>query len=375
MTGLFCRAFWAVFLFSRPGIFNYFIRWRPVLKKKHIGFPGKSEKIPVTLYTRDKKKRRPVFLFIAGTKFFIQKSRQLNCLAKALAVIGYHVIIMDDAANTGIKLSGAKTDILNELVGAVCQDELFDKERIVVAGLDFSSRFVFAFMNDSKMVDKIRCFLFLSPVADIPALVKFAYTGRVKFGNRCFHRKSSANLRLLYLYFMIESFIKTKKSEEISLLFEKLLENRTTEAFKIAQNLDPETRRLILSIFRGEMTEEDIRDIINIDKRDLEKLFLPLVPETDIECPIFIIQSILDEDIDFGQSHRLINALNSSAGVYLHPTDFITPNGNRTFFSNPARWALGAFRLTNALYRIFTHVYSDKNKSYNPTKSAIRIID
>jgi len=375
ITGLFCRACWAVFLFSEPGILNYFIRWRPVLKKKRTGLTGKSGKIPVTLYTREKKKTRPVFIFVAGAKSFIEKSRQLNSLAKVLAVIGYHVIIIDDATNWGININRAKMDILRELIEAVNHDELFDNERIVLVGSDFSSRFIFMLMNSSEMVEKIRCFLFLSPVVDIPALVKFAYTGRVKFGSRWIHRKSSVNLRLLYLYNMIEKYIDTEKPDKISLVFEKLLENQTTDAFEIAQDLDTETRRLVLSVFRGEMSEEDVWDIVNIDNRDLENLFSSFIPEKDIERPIFIIQSILDEDIDCGQSHRLINTLNSSAGVYLHLTDFITPDGNRTFYSNPARWTWGAFRLIKTLCQIFTRLYSDKNNPYNPTKNAIRIID
>jgi len=372
---LFCRAAFTVFMLSEPGIFNQFIRWRPVLKKKRIGLSGKSGKIPVTLYTREKIKTRPVFIFIAGTMSFIGKSRQLKHLAKALAVVGYHVIMVDDALNTGIKIAKSKPDNLRDLINAVCQDELFDEERIVLAGSDFSSRLIFSVMNDSEMIHKIRCLVFLSPVIDISALVKFAYTGRVKFSNRWIRRSSSASLRILYLFNMLESYIETGKPEKISLVFEKLLENRVAEAFEIAQNLDPETRNLVLSVFRGDLTEEDVCDITNVDNRDLEKMFSSIVPETDIEHPIFIIQSILDEDVDCSQSQRLLNTLNSSASVYLHLTDFITPDGNRTFFSNPARWIWGAFRLTKTLYRIFIRLYSDKNNPYNPTKTAIRITD
>jgi len=306
---------------------------------------------------------------------FIGKSRQLKHLAKALAVVGYHVIMVDDALNTGIKIAKSKPDNLRDLINAVCQDELFDEERIVLAGSDFSSRLIFSVMNDSEMIHKIRCLVFLSPVIDISALVKFAYTGRVKFSNRWIRRSSSASLRILYLFNMLESYIETGKPEKISLVFEKLLENRVAEAFEIAQNLDPETRNLVLSVFRGDLTEEDVCDITNVDNRDLEKMFSSIVPETDIEHPIFIIQSILDEDVDCSQSQRLLNTLNSSASVYLHLTDFITPDGNRTFFSNPARWIWGAFRLTKTLYRIFIRLYSDKNNPYNPTKTAIRITD
>ncbi|MFH1250518.1 MAG: hypothetical protein V1715_05395 [bacterium] len=375
MIGLFGRAVFAVLFFSEPGLFNQLIRWRPVFKKKRIGLSGESGKIPVTLYTREKVKTRPVFIFVAGAISFTRKSRQLNRFIKALAIIGYHVIVVDEAANTGVKLTKAKPDNIGELIDAVYRDELFDKERIVLAGSDFSSRFIFSLMNDSEMFHKIRCLVFLSPVVDIPALVRFAFTGRIKFGNRWIHRSSSASIRLLCLYNMVENYIEAGKPEKISLVFEKLLENHMAEAFRIAQNLDPETRSLVLSVFRGEMTEEDIRDITTIDNCDLEKMFLPSVPETDIERPIFIIQSILDEDVDCSQGQRLINTLNSSAGVYLHHTDFITPDGNRKFFSNPARWAWGAFRLAKVLYRIFALVYSNKNYPYNPTKTAIRITD
>ncbi|MBN2600676.1 MAG: hypothetical protein JXR87_01640, partial [Candidatus Marinimicrobia bacterium] len=184
ITGLFYRALGAVFLFSAPGLFSRIIWRRSALKKKRIGLSGKSGKISVTLYTREKKNPRPVFIFVSGAKSFVQKSRQLSHMAKALAVIGYHVIIVDDTAYTGITITRTKLDILSELIEAVYQDGLFDKERIVLSGSDFSSRFLLKLINNSEMLAKIRCFLFLSPVVDVPALVKFAYTGRVRFGNR-----------------------------------------------------------------------------------------------------------------------------------------------------------------------------------------------
>ncbi|MDO9548986.1 MAG: alpha/beta hydrolase [Candidatus Marinimicrobia bacterium] len=393
MIGLFNRAVLAVLLFSCPGLFNQLIKWRPVLKKKRIGLSGlpapllpaslrqagrqagKSGKIPATLYTREKVKTRPVFIFVAGVRSYYIKRRQLNTLAKTLAIIGYHVIVVDDTAHTDIKFTKVTPNNMGDLIDAIYQEELFDKERIVLAGSDFSSRFLFSIMNDSERIRKIRCLLFLSPVADIPALVRFAFTGRIKFGDRWIYRNSSASTRLLYLNNILENYINTGRPDKVSVVFRCLLENRTAEAFKIAQNLDPETRNLILSVFRGEMNEEDVRELSNIDNRDLGKMFLPSVSEIDIERPVFIIHSILDEDVDCGQSQDLVKALSSSSGVYLHLTDFITPAGNRLFFSNPARWIKGVFRLAKALCRIFVFIYSYKNYPYNPTKTAIRITD
>jgi len=375
MIGLFCKAVFAVVLFSSPGLFNQFIKWRPVLKKKRIGLSGKTGNIPVTLYTREKVKTRPVFVYIAGVRSYHNKHRKLNTLAKALAAIGYHVIVVDDKACTDIRFSGNQRNILGELIDAVYQNELFDNECIVLGGSDYSSRFLFSLLSDWVIVQKVRCLLFLSPVVNIDAMVRFAFTGRVKLDGRWIYRKSSANSRLLHLLNIVEKHTDTGKSDKVTEVFECLLENRKAEAFGIAQNLDPETRNLILSVYRGNMNEDDIRDIINTDNRCLEKMFLPSVPRTDVERPVFIIHDILDEDVDCGQSQRLTEVLSSSFGVYLHLTDFITPDGSRSFYLNPVRWIKGAFRLAKTLYKILSFVYSYKNYSYNPTKTAVRITE
>lgn len=345
------------------------------MKKKRIGLSARSGKIPVTLYTREKVKIRPVFIFLAGVNSYYQKRRHINQLAKALAVVGYHSVIVDHAAYTGNKISNPQPQDITELIEAVYQNELFDKERIILAGSDFSSRYLFSLVKDGEMLRKIRCLFFISPVVDVSALRRFAYTGRVKFGQRWIYRRSSANTRLLHLYNLPEKNDLTGKTDKVVDVYQNLLENRRAEAFRMVQTLDQKTRELILAVYRGDMRDEDVRNLNKIENRELEEMFLPAVPRNDIERPVFILQSILDEDVDCGQGRRLFDELASSIGVYLHLTDFITPAGNRVFLSNPALWIKGAFRLAKALYRMLAFVYSDKNYPYNPTKTAIRISD
>ena len=371
LTDIFHSSFRTVILMSRRRVINRLIYRRSIIKRK-IGLEVSGKWFPVTLYTGVKEKTRPVVIFLSGSRAFSWKKQQLNLFARALAVIGYHFIVVDNSIHDDLTIEAGPGDFIKGLIESVTSNKIFDSDRIILAASDFSARLIYSFMNDKKSMEKIRAIFLLAPVSDIPALVRFAFTGRTRYGNHWIYRPSSANVRLLYLYNILGQYLDPGKKDRVSDVFCKLLNNNTTEAFETVRSLDRETRQLILSVYRGDMVDKDIDDIVNIDNKYFADMFLPEVPAKDIEIPVFIFHSILDRDVDCGQSQILFEKLNSSAGIYLHFSDYFSSEKYRSIFPSPARWFRGAFRLTVALYKLLAEVYSKKNRPYNPTKEPLR---
>lgn len=374
MPVLFGRAAQVVWLYSSGKFLSYCIRRRPVLNKQLIGLPGKDRIYPVVLYTGARPGIRPVFIIVAGTSAFSRKRHSLNRFARALALVGYHVIIVKD--ENGQRIPGVTDPIeIGEIVEAVYRDERFDSSRIVLAGADFGSACLLAAMNSATTLGKVHSFLFLAPVTEISHLIDFALRGRVKIRNRWFYQPSSVKIRLLYLLYVLKNGLPHDQFEQVSGIISLLLSERPTTALEKVQRLESAIHHLLMAVYRGEMGADAIRRLRQMYRHDLDELYSKAIPATDVKRPVFIIHSILDEDIDCGQSRLLWEKLSSSAGVYLHFTDFVRGDGCRSFAVNPAGWVRGAFGMSRALYRVLAYLYSNKNFPHNPTQSALHIRD
>jgi len=371
LTGLFIKAFRVVLLSSRPAILSKQIKRNPGLLIERTAFDGKDGPIPVALYTRQKKKRRPVFIFLSCNEAFAWKKRQIKRLARALAIAGYHAILFENNISDSLRIADNQTDVIGDLIDAVAGNSLFDGERIILVAADFNTRLVFKAMQTNRVPEKIRAFVFLSPVTDFNALVRFACTGRVKFGKHWVARPSSSGLRLLHFYNMLGQYFDNEPNILPDIL-KLLLTGQRTEAFDSLKNLDRETRDLVLALFRGDVPPETTDILMRLDKKFLANMFLPTLPDKDIGKPVFIFQSIYDKDVDCGQSQILFKNLFSSKGVHLHYSDYYSSESYRHILLNPIRWLKGAFRLALALYRVFANVYSTKNLPYNPTGEPLR---
>lgn len=374
MPVLFGRAAWVVLLYSSGKLLSYCIRRRPVLNKKLVGLPGKDRIHPVVLYTRARPRIRPVFIIVAGTSAFARKRHRLNRLAKALALVGYHVIIVKNENWQLIPGTINPVEIV-EIVEAVYRDERFDSSRIVLAGADFSSACLLVAMNSAATLGKVHSFLFLAPVTEISSLINFALRGRVKIQERWFQRSSSVKIRLLYLLYVLKNGLPPDQFERVSGIISLLLSERPTTAFEKVQSLESDIHHLLMAVYRGDMEADAIRSLLQMYQHDLDESYSKAIPPTDVERPVFIMHSILDEDIDCGQSQLLWEKLSSTAGVYLHFTDFLCGDGCRSFAVNPAKWVWGAFGMTRSLYRLLAYLYSIKNFPHNPNQSALHIRD
>lgn len=374
MPVLFGRAAWVVLLYSSGKLLSYCIRRRPVLNKKLVGLPGKDRIHPVVLYTRARPRIRPVFIIVAGTSAFARKRHRLNRFARALALVGYHVIIVKN--ENGQLIPGTINPVeIVEIVEAVYRDERFDSSRIVLAGADFSSACLLVAMNSAATLGKVHSFLFLAPVTEISSLINFALRGRVKIQERWFQRPSSVKIRLLYLLYVLKNGLPPDQFERVSGIISLLLSERPTTAFEKVQSLESDIHHLLMAVYRGDMEADAIRSLLQMYQHDLDESYSKAIPPTDVERPVFIMHSILDEDIDCGQSQLLWEKLSSTAGVYLHFTDFLCGDGCRSFAVNPAKWVRGAFGMTRSLYRLLAYLYSIKNFPYNPNQSALHIRD
>lgn len=373
MLLLFRQAAMVVGLFAGPRLLRRALHRHTTVKKRLIGLPGKSGSRPAILYSKEETRKRPVFIIIAGLSPFFQKRQHLHRLAKALAVVGYHVIIVhseDTPPHLPDQIEPAEID---DIVAAVHKDGRFDSRRIVLGAFDFGSAYLFAAMNSSDTLRKVHSFLFLAPVTDVTTLINFALRSRVRIRRRWYLRTSSVKIRLLYLLYVLKRGLQADHFNQVSDIVNLLYMDRRSDAFRRVQSLDPALRHLLLSVFKGEMDDEAVRSLLEMYQQDLDVLFSEAVPTKDIGRPVFIMHSIHDTDIDNGQSQRLWEKLSSSAGVYLHTTDFIPADGYRRWIANPARWLRGAFLMTRALYRVLACLYSDKNLPYNPTQTAHRM--
>lgn len=369
MLLLFRRAAMVVGLFASPRL----LRRHTTVKKRLIGLPGKSGSRPAILYSKEGFRKGPVFIIIAGLSPFFQKRQNLYRLAKALAVVGYHVIIVHSEDAPPYLPDQIEPAEIDDIVAAVHKDERFDSRRIVLGAFDFGSAYLFAAMNSAGTLRKVHSFLFLAPVTDVKTLIDFALRGRVRIRHRWYLRTSSVKIRLLYLLYVLKRGLQSDHFNQVSDIVNLLFMDRRSDAFRRIQSLDPALRHLLLSVFKGEMDDDAVRSMLEMYQHDLDALFSEAVPSKDIGRPVFIMHSIHDKDIDSGQSQRLWEKLSSSAGVYLHTTDFIPADGCRRCIANPASRLRGAFQMSRALYRVLAFLYSDKNLPYNPTRTALRM--
>ncbi len=365
----------AVFLVLTLGIrrlFNWRLKNSTVLKKEWLSLSYGNKSVPGILYTTQRNRVRPVFLFIAGIGTYINKRRFFHRLAQSLALAGYHAIIYEDPDLDNGSLSSKTVENIKHVVRAISVNQIADAKRIVLIGSDFSARFIMSAITDKNINCLVRSILLFSPVSGMKTSSKFAFTGKIRAFGKLSYLEPASSPRFVFLNNIFKEYFKRDLSPVVQSVIEDLLKNRTDIALRNIQRLDVDVKNNLLSIFRGDIEPEEVDRLLKINYQRLENRAFDPLSEYDLGKPVFLIHNILDRYVDYGQSTMLFDRLYSSNGIYLHLTNFLIGDEATSVFSNPARRLKGAAVLSGTFYRLLAAVYTSKNLPYNPEGKPLR---
>lgn len=373
LIGLQLKAFFLVFLLASDHLF--FLRRKHGRKyiQERIALPNNAGNYPAILFSCNRNQVRPVFIIVSGTKTFDNKVRLTSRLAKSLAYIGYHVLIYDDPDLRSSTFSSKTFANIKGFIKAVSQSEFVDESRIVLLGSDFGARFVLSASRDPEINRILRSVLLLSPVNDIKSLVKFSFTGKIRAFGKCRYLQPTPAARFVLFFNVFKNVFDRDMTVEEQIVIKNILKNQTTAALRKIGSFDKEPQSLFLAAFKDDLKPDFVRRFDCIDFNSLNKNVFGEITKDDLAKPVFLIHSIRDRDIDYGQSTQLFENLASSSGIYLHLTNFLIWDGFISLLKNPARWFSGAVAMSRVFYKILALVYTQKNLPYNPEKTLLRI--
>ena len=366
------KAVFLVLILGSRCLFNWRLKNNTVFKKEWLSLSDGNKSVPGILYTTQRDRTRPVFLLIAGIGTYINKRRFFHRLAQSLAMAGYHAVIYEDPGLDNGSLSLKTVEDIKHVIRAIATNQIADAKRIVLIGSDFSARFIMSAIADKNINCLVRSILLFSPVSDLKTSSKFAFTGKMRAFGKLSYLEPASSSRFVFLNNIFKEYFKKDLSPGVRSVIEDLLKNRTDLALRNIHRLDVDAKNNLLSIFRGDIESEEVNRLLKINNQRLENRVFDPLPEHDLGKPVFLIHNILDRYVDYGQSTMLFNRLHSSAGIYLHLTNFLIGDEAKSVFSNPVRWLRGAAVLSNAFYRLLAVVYTSKNIPYNPTGKPLR---
>ncbi|HCK99384.1 MAG TPA: hypothetical protein DHW42_04680 [Candidatus Marinimicrobia bacterium] len=373
LIGLRFKAFFLVFLLGNDHLFFFRRKYGRKYIQERIALTNNKEKYPAILFSCNRSQVRPVFIIVSGIKTFGNKVRLTSRLAKGLAYIGYHVLIYEEIGLQSSTFPSKSLAKIKGFIKAVSQSEFIDETRIVLSGSDFGARFVLSASGDPEINRMLKSVVVLSPVSDIKSLVKFSFTGKIRSFGKCRYLQPTPASRFVLIFNAFQNIFDRDMTVEEQIVMKNILKNQTTEALRKISSFDKETQCLFLAAFKDDLKPDFVHRFDRVDFIRLNKNVFGEITKDDLAKPVFLIHSIRDGDIDYGQSTRLFENLASSKGVYLHLTNFLVWDGFISMLKNPARWFSGAVALSRVFYKILALIYTDKNLPYNPEKTLLRI--
>lgn len=366
------KAVFLVLILGSKCLLSWRLKNSAVFKKEWLSLSHGNKSVPGILYTTKRDRVRPVFLFIAGIGTYITKRRFFHRLAQSLALAGYHAVIYEDPGLDNGSLSLKTAGNVKHVIRAISDNQITDAKRIVLIGSDFSARFIMSAIADKNISCLVRSILLFAPVSDLKTSSKFAFTGKIRAFGKLSYLEPASSPRFVFLNNIFKEYFKKDLSPGVHSAIEDLLKNRTDIALRNIHRLDVDAKNNLLSIFRGDIEPEEVDRLLKINYQRLENRVFEPLSEHNLGKPVFLIHNILDRYVDYGQSTMLFDRLYSSAGIFLHLTNFLIGDEAMSVFSNPARWFKGAAVLSSVFYRLLAVVYTSKNLPYNPTGKPLR---
>jgi len=362
-----CKALSLTVLLESRFIFNQCKKRSSNLNREQISLTFDHQNFPVVLITCRRDQIRPVFLLVKGLPVYWKKQLLFARLARSLALLGFHVLVYEDPELNYCSLEAKTLTNLRGLISSVNALCWVDRKRIIIGGSDFGTRFLLTLYQDSEISSGSKGLILFSPVHDLDRLRQYILSGRLKIHKRCRYLKPAMETQVVFLWNAIRRNHGYRIDKIATGVIRNVLLHRIDIALRgITQLKDEKLRAALLSLLRGEISPEAKTYIRQADCDKLQVDIFKALPQADLKKPVFLVQDFGDREIDAGQSVELFDLLNSSAGVYLHFSQYLNFGELQSFWRNPASRLYNMAKFAHLFYRIFAILVSDKNLPFNP---------
>lgn len=329
------------------------------VRKERISVRNNGDKLVAVRYTRSSLKMRPTFILNIGISSYSDNHVVLNHLAKAIAMLGYHVLIPGFYEMKDCWLRKESVENIGQAVCAISNLSYVDSKHIAVVGVSFSGGMSIIAATTPNVHKNTKLLVAFGTYADIQSALRFSFTGRFKVNGKVKKIVPNPWGRIVFLHNFLENIRKTLNAEKIRKVLGNLIKDREDWAFSDIRHLDPSDRAIVLSAYRdyGRKSKEWLEQLTP-KIRELSESLSPVNVRGDLKIPIFLIHGIHDDMIDYGQSVQLSRSLNSSGGVYLHLSDLLHHKDATSFLFNPGKWIIGAAQLSNVFYKILSTLHT-----------------
>lgn len=344
-----------------------------VVRKEQFAIDDGSRQIAGTCYSRHLDRVRPTFIVAPGIGGRHRRQFFSENFLFALASLGYHVIVPAGLALQSYLISRTHVEYIKSTARAVSALKFVDANHIALMGSGWGATNCLLSILDEDIRRIVRAVLLLAPVTDVRDHARFAFTGDFRSGGKRKRLVPAYIPRILFLYQAAEFFVGERHIDNFKAALRCFLMDRSQIAWERVRQLPIDQQQLVLDLYRGDNGHRLLKRVYAALPSTVMNFISPENLREDIDFPVFVIHSIRDRYVNYGQSTHLYDMLKSRKGVYLQLSNFLLSERVVSWRSNPAGWLSGLLRLSRILYKYLAVVHSAKCLPHNPMKRPLRV--
>jgi len=348
-------------LWAYPDVLTKLLHTYPQVRKERMALSQQNWQGEAWRYTRLPLKKRPAFIIVTQT-YLTGAHHFVFQLAKALALLGYHVIIPDIQQDNYLKNSTAVGRELEGWIKSVCRLPYINTRKVGLISAYFASLPLLRVLKQPSVSAEISTFLMLAPAANLRALTHFAFQGKFKAENRWHFHPPDPELRLA----LVKNFGRLPR--KIKPLISEFLNSPRSWVLQHVRSLSEDYQKALVSLLQGSASAQHYEIELKKTLSHPERSAGPVRTKR----PVFLIHGIHNSLIPFGESLSLSRSIKSRGGVHYHLSAILYPDHIMPLLRNPARWMKGMAALSHTFYRCLACLYSAKNLPHNRGKVPLR---